>query len=520
MRPHRSVDLYAAAHETMSKYGFLWKFPSGVHREAKNLVDTVASAREPGIQDLRKLLWSSIDNEDSLDLDQLAFCESLPHDEIRVRVAIADVDHYVRRNSEVDRHAAKNGVSVYAAVQTFPMLPERLSTDLTSLNPGQDRLAVVMDFAVDRNGGVHGGKVYRALVHNHAKLVYETVGDWLEGKGPLPESIVRIPALAAQVRLQDRASQRLQELRKAKGAMEFETIEVVPVIKNGKVLGLKERHDNRAHHLIENFMVAANGVMATFIKQHGYPLIQRVVREPERWPKIREVALALGVKLPRDPDPKALADFLERERQIHPAQFPDLSLTVIKLIGKAEYDFTYPQEKSEGHFGLAVEDYAHSTAPNRRYVDLIVQRILKCVLLKKPLPYTKTELKDIASWCTDRDQAAKKVERFIHKIASAVLLEPRVGEVFEAIVTGATEKGTFVRLLDPPAEGMVVRRFDGMDVGDKVRVKLVKVSPQRGFVDFEGIALYRQELLAPEKKPAAVARAPRRRKGFFRRRRR
>ena len=490
------IDLQAIAHQAMGNYGFYSDFPNSVLREIHKLDGKAEFDQDPPLKDLRHLLWSSIDNIDSKDLDQLEFCERTSNQEIRVLVAIADVDVYVPKSSSTDRHAAHNGTSVYTGVEIFPMLPERLSADLSSLIEGQDRMAIVIEFFVLKDGSVRSDNVFRAVVHNKAKLVYEPLGEWLEslnnesrlsGQGSMPEAVEKIPGLKEQIILQNEAAQKLHDYRMEKGALELETIEASTIVKDGEVVDLVLKKKNPARYIIENFMIAANGTMVKFLEKKGSPYIQRVVRTPERWERIRQVVQNLGKDLPPYPDSQALSDFLAQERQAAPAIFPDLSLTIVKLLGPGEYVFTELGKGKIGHFGLAVQDYTHSTAPNRRYVDLVIQRLLKAVLYNQPAPYTKTELNDIAQWCTDRDQASKKVERFMRKVAGAMLLRERLGETFDAIVTGASEKGIYVRLEAPPVEGRVVRGERGMDIGEKVRVRLMRLEIEKGYIDFEGL---------------------------------
>ena len=499
-----AYNLNLIARDALHRYGFFSEIPQRVLSEAKALNEDFWPHLETGVKDLTSLLWSSIDNDDSRDLDQIEYCESRPDGGARVMIAIADVDHYVRQGTYMDAHAIKNGVTVYTGVEIFPMLPERLCNDLSSLVPGQDRLAIVIDFLINNEGEVRSGEVYRAVVRNHAKLIYEIVGNWFEGRAPLPESVASVPGLGEQLLVQDRIAQVIKEARKRNGALEFDSIETKPVFKEHQVIEIALRQRNRAHQLIENFMIAANGVMVNFLRAKNSPVIQRVVKTPERWERICEIAIELGDSLPNRPKAKALSDFLERQQKRDPQRFPDLSLAVIKLLGQGEYDVLYPGKKGEGHFGLAVQDYTHSTAPNRRYIDLIVQRLLKAALKKTREPYSRAELAHIAGWCTDRDQFAKKVERFMRKVAAAMMLLDRVGDTFEGIITGASDKGTYVRLLNPPAEGRVVRRFDGMDVGDNVVVRLIKLSPERGYIDFEGASA------ANAPKPSPDAYPPRR----------
>ncbi len=468
-------NLRAIAHRAMLDRGLEPDFPPAAQAEA----DHLASPAQPetggaGVRDLRQLLWSSIDNDDSRDLDQIEVAEAQTGDAIRIWVAIADVDALVRLGSAIDLHAKANTTSVYTAAQIFPMLPEKLSTGLTSLNDGEDRVAIVMEMTVAADGTLAASDVYPAWVHNHCKLAYDALAAWLDGTGPMD----------AQIRLQDQAASRLRKLRHEQGALELETIEARPVLVDGKVTDLKEDKPNRAKQLIEDFMVAANGVTARFLDQHGLPSLRRVVRTPKRWDRIVELAAGLRAHLPAEPDARALNEFLEQRHQKDPLRFPDLSLSVIKLLGPGEYVADPPGGDPPGHFGLAVKDYTHATAPNRRYPDLITHRLLKAAFGKKPAPYSLDELSQLGQHCTQQEDAAQKVERQVRKSAAALLLENRVGETFDAIVTGASDKGTWVRTLHPLVEGRVERGFQGLDVGDRVRVRLLSTDVERGFIDF------------------------------------
>ncbi len=480
-------DLNAIAHQAMANYGFTASFSPAVLHEAQFLNKYEVNLSDTSIRDLRDVLWSSIDNVDSRDLDQIEFCQRVPNREIRVWVAIADVDHYVNKGCLTDQHAAHNGASVYTGVETFPMLPERLCTDISSLNPHEDRLAVVTEFFVLRDGDIRPGEIFRAIVHNQAKLVYEEIGEWLAGERDMPSEVGQIEGLEGQLRLQDEAACRLNDFRMERGALELETIEPRTVMQDGTVKDLVLVHKNRARYVIENFMIAANGSMVAFLTKNGRSHIHRIVRRPERWPQICEIASSLGDDLPAEPDAPALAEFLIRQRKADQDRFPDLCLTIIKLLGSGEYVMAQPGGIAYGHFGLAVQDYTHSTAPNRRYVDIIIQRLIKAVLAKESSPYGNGELESIAFNCTQRDKAAKKVERYMRKVAAAVLLNGRIGEVFEGIVTGASFKGTYVRLFHPPVEGRVISGESGMQVGSKVRVRLAAMDIQQGFIDFEGV---------------------------------
>ena len=461
--------------------GFTPDFPPGVVAEADRAPDR-ASAVTSVIPDLRALPWSSIDNDSSRDLDQLELAESLDTGDVRIRVAIADVAGTVAQGSAIDQSAAANATSVYTGVLTFPMLPEQLSTDRTSLGQDADRAAVVIEFVVTPDGTTRSHTISRARVTNHAKLSYSGVGAWLDGRGALPPSAT--PVIQEQLRLQDRVAQSLRAQRARAGALSFETIEAQSVMHADQSVSIELVQKTRASHLIEDFMIAANVAMAQFLDEHGSPSIRRVVRTPERWERIVALAAALGETLPAQPDSAALERFLVKRRAADAEHFPDLSLSVVKLIGPGEYALHAPGTADAGHFGLATHDYTHSTAPNRRYADLVTQRLVLAVLAGTPVPYSNDELTRIAQHCTEREDAARKVERQVRKVAAAVSMASHVGDTFDAIVTGASPKGTYVRLLTPPVEGRVMAGEQGLDVGDRVRVTLRSTDPTRGFVDF------------------------------------
>jgi len=486
MSNYHNIDLHQIALTAIEQYGFDFTLTKPVLDEVNSLdLKKILDAAQDRAKDLRGLLWSSIDNEESLDLDQLEYCERGTNDEIIVKVAIADVDLFVPKNSQTDIYAAHNGTSVYTGIEVFPLLPARLSTELTSLLPNADHDSLVIEFSVFSDGAITSGAVYRALIRNKAKLAYEEIGDWFEGKTGVPASVERVSGLKEQLELQDEAAERLRKFRVEQGLLEFDTIEAKPVIREEKVIALIIQEKNRASSIIENFMIAANVSMSQFLKKAGFPMIQRVVRVPKNWQGIVEVAAACHETLPLQPDAKALAQFLNKRRISDLQTFPDLSLTIVKLLGPGEYMMLEPQASSVGHFGLAVMDYIHGTAPNRRYVDVIIQRLLKAVLDKQPCPYSQNELINCAVLYTDRDKAAKKVERFMRKVAAAVLLSGKIGESFDAIVTGASDKGTYVRILTPPAEGRVMRGEKGLVVGQKVSVRLTGINPYKGQIDFE-----------------------------------
>jgi VacB/RNase II family 3'-5' exoribonuclease len=473
-----SLDMVQVARRVLEDNGFVPDFPDNIESSIP------ATEPDEGPRDMRQLAWSSIDNQESRDLDQIEVAERLPDGSIRVLVGIADVDALVPKGSPIDRFAATNTTSLYTGVHTFPMLPLALSTDRTSLlEDGRDRLAVITEIVVRADGSLDDTKtaIYIARVANQAKLVYEDVGAWLDGAGAAPHGGAPI---AAQLKLQDEAAQKLRALRHEHGALDLETIEARPIVKDGQVVDLEVQQKNRARQLIEDVMIAANGATARFLEARGLSSMRRVVAKPKRWDRIIELAGTFGVKLPVEPDAKALSDFLAAQRAKDPTRFADLSLSVVKLLGPGQYVLQRAQDRDQGHFGLAVDDYAHSTAPNRRYPDLITQRLLKAVVRGGAPAYTDDELTAIAEHCTERENAARKVERTMRKIAAASLLSSRIGDVFDAIITGVTDKGTFARLLSPPAEGRLVRGDGGVDVGDRVRVKLVATEPEKGFIDF------------------------------------
>ncbi len=478
-------NLVAAAHAAMIEHGFQPDFPAGTETELAAIQAQPAAPAGDGFADLRGLLWSSIDNDTSKDLDQIEWAEPLPDGRIRVLVGVADVDARVKPGCVIDQHAQFETTSVYTGVTIFPMLPTELSEGITSLNENQDRVAMVIEFAVDAAGTASDGKAYRALVHNRAQLAYPGIGAWLEGKADPPAKVAANADLARQLKLQDTAAQRMEGCRFQHGALDIETIETHPVLHTDEIIGIAPIEKNRATKLIEEFMVAANGVIARTFQDAGVASIRRIVRTPKRWDRIVELAAQKGATLPADPDSKALNDFLLAQKQKDPDHFPDLSLAVVKLMGPGEYVLVKPNEQSPGHFGLAVQDYTHSTAPNRRFPDMVTQRLLKAQLTHTAPPYSEDALNAIAQRCTEMEDAARKVEREMQKRIAAVVLHPHIGQSYQAIVTGVNNYGTFVRTLDPHVEGMLVRGGKGLDVGDKVTVKLISTDPQRGFIDFE-----------------------------------
>jgi VacB/RNase II family 3'-5' exoribonuclease len=481
-------NLASAAHAAMIEHGFQPDFPAGTDTAVSAIQAHPEMPSAPGAQDLRKLLWSSIDNDTSKDLDQIEWAEQLADGRIRVLIGVADVDVRVAKGTLLDTHARSETTSVYTGVKVFPMLPAELSEGITSLNENQDRVALVVEYAVDASGTVTDGTAYRALVRNCAQLAYNSVGAWLEGTGPAPAKVAANADLAAQLKLQDAAAQHMMGRRFQHGALDLETIETRPVMLADEAIDIARQQKNRATSVIEEFMVAANGVVAKAFDDAGVASIRRIVRIPKRWDRIVEVANGLGTKLPAEPDSKALNDFLLLQKQKDPDHFPDLSLTVVKLMGPGEYVLVKPNEVSPGHFGLAVQDYTHSTAPNRRFPDVVTQRLMKAWLAKSSQPYSEGDLNAIAQRCTLMEDAARKVEREMEKRIAAVVLHPRIGQTFQAIVTGVNNYGTFVRALDPHVEGMLVNAgkpgAKGLDVGDRLTVKLVNTDPERGFIDF------------------------------------
>ncbi len=476
--------LRAIAIRAMRERGLEPDIPADALAEAARVPAAPQTSAAP-TRDLRALLWSSIDNDDSRDLDQLSVAVPLDGGAVRLLVAIADVDAVVAKGSAIDRHAEVNTTSVYTPAAIFPMLPERLSTNLTSLADQQDRMAMVVEYVVSSEGAVGAADVYAARVKNWAKLAYNGVGAWLDGQGPLPAAAAAVAGMADQLRIQDGAARALDGQRHRQGALEFASDDVEHVFEDGALREVKAAAPNRAKSLIENLMVAANGVVARFLDARGFPSLRRVVKSPERWDRIRALAAEYGDQLPEAADSEALAQFLQRRKQAAPDQYPDLSRRVIKMIGRGEYVVDPPGAEPPGHFGLAVRDYTHSTAPNRRYPDLISQRLLKAAHAGRPSPYTIDELERLAAHCTAQEDAANKVERQVRKSAAAIVVARYVGRSFDAYVTGASPKGTFVRVPDPPIEGMLVRGGGHpVDVGDRVRVTLARVDVDRGYIDF------------------------------------
>jgi VacB/RNase II family 3'-5' exoribonuclease len=482
----RKGILEQIARRVMTERGFLPDFSRAALNELEKMRPVDWDAESP-MKDLRRLLWASIDNDDSLDLDQLTVAETLPDKTAKILVAVADVDALVKKNSAIDEHARQNTTSVYTAGKIFPMLPEKLSTDLTSLNDHADRPAIVVEMVISDAGQMHSSDIYRALVRNHAKLAYNSVGAWLEGKGPMPEAVAVVPGLAENLRIQDRAAQQLKALRHEHGALDLQTLEARPVFAGEEIRDLRVDERNRAKEIIEDFMIAANGVTARFLHGKKVPSLRRMVRSPKRWGRIVEIAAQYNAQLPAEPDSKALASFLVAQKAADPLRFPDLSLSVIKLLGPGEYVVESPEQAVPGHFGLAVKDYTHSTAPNRRFPDLMTQRILKAALAGSSISYSREELVGLARHCTEKEDDANKIERLVAKSAAAMLLASRIGDQFDAICTGAADKGTWVRIFHPPIEGRLLSGYEGVDVGTRLKVQLIHTDIEKGFIDFKKV---------------------------------
>lgn len=476
-------NLDTLAKSAMLEKGFIPDFPQAVLHEVNEITAPSLPLQNFDAKDLRKLLWFSLDNDDSRDLDQLTYVETLETGENKIYVAVAYVNLLVTKNSAIDNRAANNTTSVYTPTKIFPMLPEKLSTDLTSLNPHEDRVAMVFEGLLNAEGTLQTYSVYLAYVHNYAKLAYDAVTEWLEG-GPLLKSISAVKGLEEQIRLQDSLSQKLAKLRHVQGALSLETIEPHTVLKEGIPVGIDVMKQNRGRQLIENFMIVANTISARFSKDHQLTFFRRIVVVPKRWDKIIEIAQERGTQLSETPNSIALENFLVKQKQADPVTFPDLSLAIIKLLGSGEYRVIYPGQESPGHFGLALRDYSHSTAPNRRFPDLIVQRIIAASLFKLEIPYTPKELEALAWQCTKKEDDADKVERKMRKSAAALVLSNDIGKEYDAIVTGTGEKGTWVRVLTPPVDGKLIKGIKSVDVGDKIRVKLLHTDVLNGFIDF------------------------------------
>ncbi len=486
MSHHKKYNLINIAERAMSFHGLESFFTDEVLDQLSSITCT-ASETSDQIKDLRHLMWCSIDNDDSMDLDQITYTEHTETGNFKVFVAVADVDALVKKDTPIDQHAKLNTTSIYTGVKLFPMLPEKLSTDLTSLSAAEDRLAMVIEMDISQKGEVIESDVYRAKVRNQAKLDYNSVAPWLEQNGPLPLAASKVAGLDKQLLLQNEVAQKLRAVRNNYGALELETIQPRAIMKNDSVIGMQDDPKNRAHELIEDLMIAANSSTAKFLIEKGYPSLRRVVRSPKRWERIVQVAHSLGERLPDKPDSKALSEFMLKRKEADPLRFPDISLTIVKLLGRGEYVLEMPGEPAIGHFGLAVTDYSHSTAPNRRFPDLITQRLVKAALAKQSSPYNPSELINLAGHCTKQENSADKVERQVRKSASALLLINKIGQEYEGLVTGASDKGTWARIFSPIVEGKISKGQRNLDVGDKVILKLISVNVEKGFIDFENL---------------------------------
>jgi VacB/RNase II family 3'-5' exoribonuclease len=478
--------LQKIARNAMLDKGFLIDFPASVMTALSSLGGRTPLISGP-VRDLRNLSWCSIDNDDSEDLDQLSVAITMPSGAVKILVAVADVDSVVNKNSVFEDHAKHNSTSVYTSALIFPMLPEKLSTDLTSLKYDSDRPAIVVEFVVADNGLITIPDIYPAVVHNKAKLAYNSTGAWLEGTGEIPNAIARVSGLDENLRMQNNAAKKLKSVRYRNGALNLETIEARPVFRGDEVSALEEEKMNEAKDIIQEFMICANSITAGFLSSKNFPSIRRIVRVPRRWDRIVELASGWKFRLPAQPDSNALDQFLLSVKSTDPVRFPDLSLSVIKLLGSGEYVVEIPGQKSAGHFGLAIKDYTHSTAPNRRYPDLITQRMLKASLFGSPFPYTNDELDALASHCTTMEDGARKVERQVEKSTAALLLRSDIGHQFDGIITGVSDKGTWVRIFHPPVEGKLVNGFESLDVGNRIRVQLIHTDVNRGFIDFKKV---------------------------------
>jgi exoribonuclease-2 len=480
---HTRADLARIAADAMRERKLEPEFGHAVIKQLRGLHGP-ATESGPDIGDLTALSWCSIDNDDSRDLDQLSCCEILPNGAVKVLVAVADVDALVTKLSPIDEHARTNTTSVYTGARIFPMLPERLSTDLTSLNPQEDRLALVIAMVFNPDASLAGSSVFRALVRNKAQLAYDAVSAWLDGTAELPAAAAAVPGLAAELRTQDSVAQQLRARRLEQGALEFETFQPRAVFEGEQVVDIREQPHNRARQLIEELMIATNGCTAHFLASKGGASLRRVVRSPQRWQRIVDVARDKGEQLPAQPDARALEMFLARQRRLDPLRFPDLSLVIVKLMGRGEYVVESPGNEPIGHFGLAVRDYMHSTAPNRRYPDLITARLIKAALTHQHSPYSDSELGRLADHCTRQEDNAQKVERRVRKSEAALVLESRIGEQFDGLVTGVNAEATWVRIFEPPVEGKLTGGAR-LDVGQRLRLRLVVANVERGFIDFE-----------------------------------
>lgn len=477
-----TIDLTELAKQAMVERNMLPDIPQKVEQMVEKMISQPSPM--PGTKDLRNKLWFSIDNEISRDLDQVTYAERLEEDRFKLYIGIADVDCLVKKEDAIDQFACHNTTSVYTPTKIFPMLPEKLSTNLTSLAEDQDRLAIVIEVTIASNGNIESYDVYPAQVNNHARLIYSSVAGWLDGKIPAPSYFTQRPGLLEQLKLHDEIGAHLRNYLHEQGALTLETIESQPVVENGQIVDVKAEKKNRARDLIEQCMIVANIVIARFLLSHQLPSIRRVVRTPKRWDRIVQIAKGYGEILPDDPNSKTLDLFLIKQRLTDPLHFPDLSLTIVKLLGRGEYVIECPGDEPIGHFSLAIKNYSRSTAPNRRYADMINQRLIKAVFNSKQAAYTLQELNDLANHCTKKEEDADKVERKMKKSAAILVLSSKINTVFDALVTGVTPRGTWVRIFHPPIEGKLVEGAENLDVGDNVKVKLVRVDVAQGFIDF------------------------------------
>lgn len=476
-------DIARIATTAMIERGLEPEFSEAVIQQLANITKTVEDT-DTNIFDLTDLLWCSLDNDDSRDLDQLTVCQELKNGLVKIFVAIADVDSLVKKDSAIDEHARINTASIYTSARIFPMLPEKLSTDLTSLNPNEVRLAVVTEMVVNNDGSIAQPHVYRAKVRNKAKLAYDSISNWIEKKSPAPEALSKVQGMAQQLQTQDRTAQLLRKRRHEQGSLELEIFEPKAIFEGEQVVRIEQQIQNRGRQLIEEFMIATNECTAKFLAEQGHPSLRRVVRSPENWSRIVEHAKIYGETLPSQPDSKALSKFLAKRHQADPLRFPDLSLVIVKLMGSGEYVVEQPGEEPIGHFGLAVQDYTHSTAPNRRYPDLVTLRMIKGALLKTKPPYNNADLQLLAEHCSRQEDAARKVERRVRKSVAALLLTSHINQTFDAIVTGKSISATWVRIFDIPVEGLLTNGMQDLEVGCKLRVRLVSTNVEKGFIDF------------------------------------
>jgi VacB/RNase II family 3'-5' exoribonuclease len=435
------------------------------------------------MEDLRSLPWCSIDNENSLDLDQLTFAKE-ENGTTTLFIAIADVDALVPANSAIDLHAQINATSVYTPAKLFPMLPEKLSFHLTSFVEEEDRLSLTIKINIDKRGKMEEFSLFPAIVRNPAKLSFEAVGAWLEGKATIPEKIKKVSGLEQSLLCQHKASQLLQARRHSLGALTLFPSEMEAKITQDKKIVLLSPIHNDAHQLIESFMIAANFAITNYLKNSHIPRLCRIVQKPKRWERIVQIAASFDFLLPQEPEGKALEEFLLLRKSKDPSTFQDLSLVIVKLLGRGENVVCEPNNPDQGHFGLALSAYTHSTAPNRRFVDLISLRQCKAHLKATSNPYSFKQLQQLASHCTQQEDAALKVERQMNKAVAALFLSPMIGASFEGIVTGASEKGTWARIFSPPVEGRIIRGFEKLDVGDRVVVQLESVDVPKGYINF------------------------------------